>query len=557
MWVGLMHQSYRNVFLLLLGLLLLSSMNTQVCSNLEIGCNLAPSESIISSSEDAILASSISSIAVQSARNILRQTYDREITQLEITNHLDSIMRAEGSDAELSFPSLVMTQDEFDWPYGHSNDDAEHVIDPTQEPVVTIRVGARVNGQCVDVYRTFFFESVTQEIIDAYSTVLDTQQAVIDAISPGVSVSSLDTIVQIGLNSYIGATNFSYSYYWGHGVGEFAIVEPLLSNVTEPMELIEGQIFTVQIWLYNTNGWFVRLEDTILVTTTGCEVLSDAPKQIDEITILPVSPRVDADVSTYDYDYGHDTIVNLSLLDTANRTINQVSFFDGNSWVGMQKQSATNFSRTYHLDYSYASFIRSILRIELSNETVYIIHELNCDPDTESVYEEIFDPAINIVVEQVTIDDPYRWVFTKVDAEMLRINFYQVYPPPGDQFLVKDGQENVVYEYKWDLGHSAISPWVPGNILIIEITSTWSSEFGGINHFFFTVDMMWVLDTDYTPTTTDTTTSSSTVTSTPVTTTDHTVTTTDIPLMLDPVWVIIGGFFCVGAGIIGVIMRRR
>lgn len=176
-----MSHGYRYGIWLILGILLLSSINTPVSSYLQPDVPVSTSEFQLASIADAALASSISSIALRSARNILRRTYDEQITQLEITNHLDAIMRAEGSDAELSFPSGIMTRDEFSWPYGLSNDDAEHVINPSHEPVVTIRVGARVNGQCVDVFRTFFFESVTQEIIDAYSTVLDTQLAVIDA----------------------------------------------------------------------------------------------------------------------------------------------------------------------------------------------------------------------------------------------------------------------------------------------------------------------------------------------------------------------------------------
>lgn len=550
-----MHRYNRNVIWLILGILLLSSMNTSVSSYSKINADLPISQYSLSSSTDAALAASISSIAIRSARNILRQTYDEPITQLEITNHLDAIMRAEGSDGVLSFPSLVMTRDEFDLPYGHSNDDAEHIMNPSQEPVVTIRVGARVSGQCVDVYRTFFFESVTQEIVDAYSTVLDTQLAVIDAIAPGVSVSYLDSLVQAGLSSYIGLPNMTHSYFWGHGVSDFAIVEPFLSNETAPMTLIEGQLFTVQIWLYHTDEWFVRIEDTVLVTSTGVDVLSDAPKALQDIFILRGTPLVNDIANIVDYEYGLETIINVSLTDTANRTINSINYYDGISWVEMQKLASYNFSLSYHLDHSYASFIRSILKIELSNDTVYNINELTCEPNTEFVYEELYSPPVHAVIEQVTRDEPYRWVFSKVGAEMLRINFYNVYPPPGDQFLVRDGAGNVVFEYKWNLGSSAISPWVPGNILYVDVISTWTSEFGGVNHFFFTVDMMWILDTEYTATTdTTTTTTTSSTTTTP---NDTTTSSIDTPQSFDPPWILIGGLLCGGIALIAIYLRRR
>ncbi len=540
---------------LLLGVLLFSSLNSQVSSPYQAVCEPPFSEKCISSTVDAASAAYISSIALSGARNILRQAYERPITQLEITNHIDAILRAEGSDGELSFPTLVMTQDEFIWPYCHSNDDADHTINPSTEPVVTIRVGARVNGQCVDTYRTFFFESVTQEILDAYSSVLDTEAAVIDAIEPGVSVADLDAIVQGGLSDFISLPDFTYSEYWGHGLGDFAIVEPYLFFETEPTTLTEGQLLGIQIWLYHDDGWFVRVEDSVVVTSTGVEVLSDAPKQIDDVMILSSSPQVDASFSALNYEYGNETTVSASIIDDALRTIPIVEFFDGKAWHTMTNDVSTTFSLSYLLDYSYASFIRGILRIEFSNDTVYIVEELNCDLISNHIFEEEYDPPIKAIVEQVTAEGPFRYVFVNFDAEMLRVNFFNVYPPPGDQFLVRDSEFNVVYEYKWNLGAADVSPWVPGNILYIDVISTWSTELGGVNHFYFTVDLMWILDTNATPTTITPT--NSTATSTSTTTSATTSTTTDTLLFLDLSWILIGGIFCTSLVAIGIYLRRK
>ncbi|TFG32028.1 M24 family metallopeptidase [Candidatus Thorarchaeota archaeon] len=546
-----MNQLYRYGVCLLLGAFLFSSIGVQI-ESLDLDNSKLPiSENLISSSEDAASAAAISSIALYGVRNILRQAYERPITQLEITNHIDSILRSEGSDGELSFPSLVMTRDEFNWPYGHSNDDADHILDPSQEPVVTIRAGARVNGQCVDVYRTFFFDSVSSEIIDAYSAVLTTEIAVINAIEPGVSVAYLDGIVGTGLGDYIGLPNITYSRYWGHGVGEFVIVEPLLSYETEPMSLSEGQLLGIQIWLYHDDGWFVRVEDTVVVTSTGVEVLSDAPKQLANIMIHSSSPDVEASFDVQNYGYGNETTISATIVDDAHRTISSVHFFDGKTWQLMHKDSAVSFSHSYLLDYSYPSFIRSIVRIKLSDDTIYITNELNCEVELTIIYEDIFDTPIKAVVEQVLEDGPFRYIFTNYDAEMLRLNFYNLYPPPGDQFLVRDGEGNVVYEYKWNLGEGDVSPWIPGNIVYVDIISTWRTDFGGVNHFYFTVDMMWVFDSEATSSTTTETTDTS------VTTTTTTGTLTDLPLTLDPTLILIAGIFCAGIGFIGVYLKRR
>ena len=551
-----MQDFYRYGMILLLSSFLLFSISSQVNSPFSEINEIVISQDIPESTTDAAVAASISSIALSGTRNILRQAYERPITQLEITNHIDAIMRAEGSDGELSFPTVVMTQDEFMLPYGHSNDDAEHIIKPANEPVVSIHAGARVNGQCVDVYRTFFFESVTQEILDAYSTVLATETAIINSIEPGVAVAELDAIFQSGLSSYTSLPNITYSPYWGHGLGEFVIVDPILFYDTEPMTLIEGQLLGIQVWLYHDDGWFVRVEDSVVVTSTGVEILSNAPKQIEELMILSNNPQVDANFNTLDYGYGNETTTAVVINDDADRTVAAVEFFNGKNWVSMVKDSPASYSCSYLLDYSYPSFIRGILRISLSNDTIYIITELECDLTSEHIFEETYDTPVNVVIEQVLDDGPFRYIFANNDAEMIRVNFYNLYPPPGDQFLVRDGTGNVVFEYKWNLGHGDVSPWVPGNILYVDVISTWKSEYGGVNHFFFTVDMMWVFDTDYIPST-ETTTTNSTTSSTSTTTNTTTSGSTENPLLLDPSWILIGGIFCIGIIATGIFIRRR
>lgn len=476
-------------------------------------------------------AARISSIALRSAKNFLRSAYEQNITELDVTNYLDAIMRAEGSDGELSYPTYVITRDEADKPYSHSNDDAYHVLVPDLEPLVTIRAGARVNGQCCDVYRTYLFESATQEMIDAYQTILDTQQSILLAIAPGVSVASLDTLLREGLSDYIALPNMSYSYYWGHGVGDYAFTEPVLSVDNGDLILDNGKVLTIQIWLHKISEWYVRLEDTIRVITTGVEVLSDAPKEINQVNITPDDVYVisDSQISSYEFNSEVSIIANIS--DTANRSIESVSFFNGVSWNEMARISSNSYTNSYYLNYQFPSLIRSLQRIEFSNETIYTIQELRYE--LQHSYLEVFEPEFAIVVEQSNIDTPFRYAFSKVGAEMLCLNFSKLYPPPGDQFLVRDAQGNVIYEYKWNLGVGEISPWVPGNLIYVDIVPTTKSEYGGVNHFFFRVNMMWMYDSEYIPSTTTTTTAITTKTTDLPTTTETNTTTNSHSLSLD------------------------
>jgi len=506
----------------------------------------------ISSSTDTAAAASTTSIALRSVRNILRACYNETITQLEVTNYIDAIMRTEGSDGVLSFPTIIMTKDEAQKPYGHSNDDTTHIILPTSEPVVTIRAGARVNGRCCDVFRTFLFESATQEMIDAYSTVLNTQLSVIAAVAPGITVAELDSIVQSGLSAYIGQPNMTYSYTWGHGTGSFAAEGPFFSNETTPTSLIPDQVFTVQIWLYLEGTWYIRIEDTVMVTDTGVEVLSDAPKSIEEIMIRSESAFVDSELSIDFYEFGEKTTINTTISDSTNRLAVLVDFFNGRVWTPMQNLANNTYGCSYIIDTTIPSLIDGLVRINFTNNTIYTLHRLEYSLDYSIL--RVLDPPIQIVLEQDTTDTPMRWIFSHIGAEMVRIHFLKVYPPPGDQFLVRNSTGHVIFEYKWNFGDPAVSPWVPGNTLFVDVIPTYQSVYGGVNHFYFTVDLMWMFDIDASPTTPTTTTTptSPTVTTTPTTTSF----TSNSSMNMDYVWILIGGLFCIAGSLFAVFKIR-
>ena len=503
---------------------------------------------------DAAIAADITSKALTDVKNLLRQSYNRSMTQLEVTNHIDYIMRSEGSDGPLSYPTVLMARDEWIKPYGHSNDDDEHIVDPVHEPVMVVKAGAKYNGQSCDVSRTFLFNSATQEMKDAYTTVLNTEKQVIQAIAPGASVASINAIVEADLINYTHRSDVIYSYYWGHGLGAFPLEDPILSNDTGATELLQGQILSIQIYLYFSEGWLVRVEDVVAVTEPGVEVLSSAPKELTDITILRNSTIVTTEIEVVDYEYGNETTINVHINDTENRTIDSVSFHDGNTWRSMLPVTGTNFSLQYTLDYTYSSFVPGLVRVTIDESVFYFDRELHATAVPS--YNTNFEPPIRVVVENVVTDTMMSWVFTLVGAEMLRVHFSKVYPPPGDQFLIRNGAGKVIFEYKWDLGAEAMSPWVPGNTLYVDVVPHWQSIYGGVNHFYFTIDTMGVIDTEYIPSTTATPapTTHSETTNTPTTPTS---TETTSIFEFDFNLVIFGGFLCVSAALLFVYLRRR
>ncbi len=515
------------------------------------------SQSVLSqdtSIADAEVAASITSMAIRDVKNILRKSYDWNITQKNVTDHVDYVMRAEGSDGSLAFPTILMAQDEWTIAYGHTLDDEEHIVDPAREPVMVVKAGARVNEQCATVARTFLFETATQEMKDAYQTVLDTQEQVIAAITPGINASSINTIVNSNLATYTNRSDVTRSPRWGFGLSSFAIDDPILGDFTGELVIEEGQILVIRIYLYFDAGWLVRIDDSLVVTSIGVNVISDVPKELADVTIFSNSTLVDAEIEMFDYDYNQEVTLNATISDSANRSIHSVSYFDGKTWSSMSSLGEKIYQKKYTLDNTYPSFILGLIRVSFVDGTVYLGKELNAT--LESSYSVPFNPPIHVVVENDPRDTLMSWVFSRSGAEMIRLHFSSLHPPAGDQFLVRDADGNVVFEYKWNLREEATTPWVPGNILYIEVQPQWKSIYGGVNHFAFTVVEIGVFDTEYVPPPTTT----SNPTTVPETTTASTEVPTDpneTPLSIDPAWLILGGFLAIAISLTFVYLKRK
>lgn len=543
----MLNTSLRRFSWTIIGCILVASLISK-STPIVVGHDFVPADA----ASDAQIAAEITCTALSDVKNLLRQSYDRPITQLEVTNHIDYVMRAEGSDGPLSYPTVIMARDEWAKPYGGSNDDDEHIVNPNSEPVMVVKAGAKYNGQSCDIGRTFIFESATQEMKDAYSTVLSTEKLVIAAITPGARVSTISAIVESGLINYTSRSDVIYSYYWGHGIGSFTVEDPILSNDSAVAELVEGQILSIQIYLYFDDGWLVRVEDMVAVTDIGVSVLSTAPKELSDVTILNNSTLVTVDIDVADYEYGSEVSVNATIHDSSNGTLSSISFHNGNSWRTMNKLTDTIYTLNYILDYNYPSFVPSLVRVTLDGSIFYFGKELYAE--IEQSYIQEFEPHIRVVIENSPIDTLMSWVFTKIGAEMLRVHFYNVYPPPGDQFLIRDGQGRVIFEYKWELGAEAMSPWVPGNTLYVDVVPHWQSIYGGVNHFYFTIDEMGVIDTEYVP---PTSTTSEPTTQQTTTTYSTTIPRTTSLNEFDTVLVSAGGVLCLSVGLLVVYLKKR
>jgi Xaa-Pro aminopeptidase len=146
-----------------------------------------------------------------------------------------------------------------------------------EHPVLLVDWGAAVpSGYRSDLTRVFLTGKPTKHIEKVYGTVLAAQQAAIAAIRPGVRCADVDRIAR-GMIADAGFGKF-FGHGLGHGFGleihESVRMSPLSEQVFEP-----GMVVTVEPGVYLPGKFGVRIEDDVLVTSDGCEVLSSVPRE--------------------------------------------------------------------------------------------------------------------------------------------------------------------------------------------------------------------------------------------------------------------------------------
>ncbi len=144
------------------------------------------------------------------------------------------------------------------------------------EPVL-IDMGCVYNGYCSDITRTVFVTRVPDAIQKIYSIVQQAQQKAIDAVKPGITTNKLDSIARdfIAANGY-GAM---FGHSLGHGVGLDVHEMPAVKQNGE-IQLKKGMVITIEPGIYIPGKGGVRIEDMVLVTDKGHQVLTKSTKEI-------------------------------------------------------------------------------------------------------------------------------------------------------------------------------------------------------------------------------------------------------------------------------------
>ncbi len=195
-------------------------------------------------------------------------------TEIDVANELEHTMRGFGASG-VAFPSIVAVGPRSALPHAH----------PTRKTIgesdfVLFDWGAETfSGYRSDITRVITTGKPSARLKKIYEVVRLANRRAIEAIRPGARCCDIDKIARDVISQAGYGKNFGHGL--GHGVGRVIHEHPRLSP-TDSTELRAGMIVTVEPGIYLPGFGGVRLEDDVLVTRGGCEVLTSLPLDYEE-----------------------------------------------------------------------------------------------------------------------------------------------------------------------------------------------------------------------------------------------------------------------------------
>lgn len=138
-----------------------------------------------------------------------------------------------------------------------------------------IDLGLKINGYCSDMSRAIFIGEPNKEERDVYDVVKKAQTESTDLVKPGAKASDIDLVCR----QILGVYEKNFIHGLGHGVGTAVHEWPSISSASLAV-LESGMIITIEPGIYISGKFGIRIEDDILVTKNGPEVLNQTTKDL-------------------------------------------------------------------------------------------------------------------------------------------------------------------------------------------------------------------------------------------------------------------------------------
>jgi Xaa-Pro aminopeptidase len=213
----------------------------------------------------------------QRAFAVLRASLRGDQTEKEVADDLEHQLRLLGAKGS-SFPAIVAVGSQAALPHARPTlrriDGADFVL---------VDWGATARLYKSDLTRLLVTGRISPKLERVYGLVLTAQEQAIAAIRPGMTGAEIDAVArQVIVDGGFGK---QFGHGLGHGIGLDIHEGPRLSSVND-QPLKAGMVVTVEPGIYVPGWGGVRIEDDVLVTKTGCEVLTNCPKQLAEAVIV-------------------------------------------------------------------------------------------------------------------------------------------------------------------------------------------------------------------------------------------------------------------------------
>ncbi len=228
-----------------------------------VGClRMAKDESELAAIREAVR---ITDLAFEHVCRVLQPG----VTERAVALELDYFMRKNEADRE-AFDSIVASGPRSALPHGK----------PTKRRIsegelIVLDFGARWQGYHADITRTVLMGKPDSRQAEIYNVVLAAQSEAISAIRPGVAGRDVDAVAR----DFIAAKGFGeyFGHNLGHGLGLSVHDAKILARQSD-IVLESGIVVTVEPGIYIPGWGGIRIEDDVLVTESGAEVLTRSPK---------------------------------------------------------------------------------------------------------------------------------------------------------------------------------------------------------------------------------------------------------------------------------------
>ena len=209
-------------------------------------------------------------IADKAMRAALKQLRDG-VREFEIAAAAQDVMMREGAEI-LSFEPFVMSGENAWLPQRFSTSK-----EIKKGEMALFDMGCVYKGYCSDLTRTFSPGGLSAEQKKLFAVALEAQSRAVEAVAPGKTAGEIDAVAR----GYIAQQGYGdcFPHLTGHGVGLSIHEMPILDEGRETV-LKPGMVVTVEPGIYVEGVGAARVEDMVLVTDGGHELLTDTPRNL-------------------------------------------------------------------------------------------------------------------------------------------------------------------------------------------------------------------------------------------------------------------------------------